>query len=214
MYKILIAEDHAIVRLGIILIVKELYPGTVVTEADNFDLALSFLEKEDFDLLILDINLPGGDYVHMIEAVKMRDDNISILIFSNYDEELYALQFLKSGADGYLQKDAQPDEISTALDKLLKKDKYISDIVQKQLLNTITGRKDKTDTESLSNREWEIMRLLIKGSSPSEIKRILNIQLSTISTYKARIFEKMKVSNVLELADKVKFLKKNNIPHS
>lgn len=204
---ILIAEDHGIVRLGTRLLIKEMYPLAQVAEATNFKSTLQQLEKKQFDLLILDINIPGGDSIQMIQAVRNMQQDIPILILSSYDESIYAIRYLKAGANGYLQKESDPQEIKTAIHKVLHNQPYASDTVQQQLFQSLSATRNPQGAfklKNLSDREIEIMHLLAKGVSPTEIKNKLHIQLSTISTHKARIFEKMEVSNVVELAEKLR----------
>lgn len=205
---ILIAEDQSVVRLGTIILIKELYPDAEIREVQTFDEVLKHLSIRVFDLLILDIHIPGGDNLQMVEAVQMRQPDLPILIFSAYDEHLYALRYLQAGALGYLQKETEPENVKLAIKKVLNKERYISDKMQHQLLDNLLYDKSNAygNTNALSNREMEVMNLLIKGHSPSEIKIILNIQSSTISTYKERIFGKMNVSNVMELAEKIRLI--------
>lgn len=206
---ILIAEDHGIVRLGTRLLIKEMYPLAQVAEASNFKSTLQQLGKQHFDLLILDINIPGGDSIQMIQAVRNQQEDIPILILSSYDESIYAIRYLKAGANGYLQKESDPQEIKAAIHKVLHKEPYASAAVQQQLFQSLSATRNPQGAfrlKNLSDREIEIMQLLAKGISPTEIKNKLHIQLSTISTHKARIFEKMEVSNVVELAEKLREL--------
>jgi len=204
---ILIAEDHSVVRMGTAMLIREQYPEAVIREAETFDEVVEILAKESLDLLLLDIHIPGGDNLQMVEAVKLRQPNLPILIFSAYDEQLYAIRYLKSGAQGYLKKTAPHDEIKAAISKVLNGEKYISKIVQEQLVEQLLDPSKKQEgLSSLSNREVEVMQLLVKGASPAEIKSTLNIHDSTISTYKAKIFEKLNVTNVIELAEKVRLM--------
>ena len=204
MYNILIAEDHGIVRIGTTLLVKELFVTVQVDEAGDFNKSLKMLGEKTYDLLILDINIPGGNTFNMIEVARLRQKDLPILIFSSYDEELYALRFLEAGANGYVSKDAPTDEIKVAIKKVLEKKSYVSKLVQDQLLTMFKDKSNKSGITSLSNRELEIIRLLIKGIGTKEAGQILNLQKNTISTYKARIFKKLQVNNIIELADKVK----------
>jgi two-component system invasion response regulator UvrY len=204
---ILIAEDHSVVRMGTAMLIREQYPDAVIREAETFDEVVEVLAREPLDLLLLDIHIPGGDNLQMVEAVKLRQPELPILIFSAYDEQLYAIRYLKSGAQGYLKKTAPPDEIKAAIRKVLSGEKYISKIVQEQLVEQLLDPSKKQEgLSSLSNREVEVMQLLVKGASPAEIKSTLNIHDSTISTYKAKIFEKLNVTNVIELAEKVRLM--------
>lgn len=204
---ILIAEDHSVVRMGTAMLIREQYPDAVIREAETFDEVVDILAKGPLDLLLLDIHIPGGDNLQMVEAVKLRQPGLPILIFSAYDEQLYAIRYLKSGAQGYLKKTAPPDEIKAAIRKVLGGEKYISKLVQEQLVEQLLDPTKKQEgLSSLSNREVEVMQLLVKGASPAEIKSTLNIHDSTISTYKAKIFEKLNVTNVIELAEKVRLM--------
>ncbi len=206
MPNILIADDHTIVRYGATLIIKELLPGGQVSEAVNFNQALKLLDSQSFDLLILDINIPGGNNLQMIDVIRLHQPNIKILIFSGYDEQLFALRYLQAGVDGYLVKNSPEDELKTAIRTVLNNEKYLSPTVKQHLLNGLTAKSNmsRNPLHALSNRELEVMQLLIKGSSVADIGTVLSLQISTVSTYKARIFEKLEVGNVIELAEKVR----------
>nr|WP_295873691.1 response regulator transcription factor [uncultured Chitinophaga sp.] len=214
----LIAEDHSVVRMGAILMIRELFPHADIAEAETFDEAIKKLEREPFDMLLLDIHIPGGDTIQMVPAVKLRQAQTAILIFSSYNEALYAPEYLKAGADGYLSKNAPPEEFKSAVQKIFRGKKYISDMLQDRLVNELLKPKQHFhgETTPLSQRETEVMNLLIKGAGAKEIKQALNIHDSTISTYKTRIFEKMQVTNVIELAEKIRMSGsgyRNNILH-
>lgn len=205
MLNILISEDHEIVRVGTTLLIKEMYPSAVVDEADDFYKTLKLLTEKKYDLLMLDVNISGGNTINMIEVVRQRQKEVPVLVFSSYDEELFALRFLEAGANGFVSKDASIEEIRLAIKTVVEKRDYVSSRAQEQLLTLF---KDRGSTKSsglaaLSDRETEIMYLLIKGAGTKEIGTMLNLQKNTISTYKARIFKKLKVDNVVELASKV-----------
>jgi DNA-binding NarL/FixJ family response regulator len=204
MKNVLIADDHAIVRLGMKQIICSL-PGTMpVTEAKTFDEAISLIEAQTFDLLILDINMPGGNNMQMIYAVKLRQPDIRILVFSAYDEILYALNYLQAGADGYIEKNSPDEEFRTAINAVLMGEKYISKAVREQLIGKFTRQQEHHPNpfSVLSPREIEVMNLLTKGLSLIKIAEALHLQLTTVSTYKTRIFEKIGVKNVIALIEK------------
>jgi len=204
MKHVLIADDHAIVRLGMKQIICSL-PGPMnVTEAKTFDEAISLIEAQTFDLLILDINMPGGNNMQMIYAVKLRQPGIRILVFSAYDEILYALNYLKAGADGYIEKNSPDEEFKTAINGVLMGEKYISKAVREQLIGKFTRQQEQHSNPFavLSPREIEVMNLLSKGHPLIKIAEILHLQLTTVSTYKTRIFEKVGVTNVIALMEK------------
>jgi two-component system invasion response regulator UvrY len=206
LYQILIADDHSIVRYGAALVVKELLPAGTIREARNFDELLKLIDTQAFDLLILDINIPGGNYLQMIDVIRLRQPGIKILVFSGYDEQLYALRYLQAGADGYVVKQAPEGELKTAIQTILNNDKYISPAIKQHLINGLSTPKAGSGNplNNLSNREMEVMQQLIKGATIAEIGHTLSLQISTVSTYKSRIFEKMEVNNVVALVEKVK----------
>lgn len=206
MPNILVADDHAIVRYGTTLIIKEMLPGVRVREAENFHQTLKLLDSQPFDLLVLDINIPGGNNLQMIDVIRLHQPRIKILIFSAYDEQLFALRYFQAGVDGYLVKHSPEEELKSAIRMVLNQEKYISPTVKQHLLNGLVARQHTPGNplQALSNRETEVMQLLVKGSGVAEISSALSLQVSTVSTYKSRIFEKLEVSNVIELAEKVK----------
>lgn len=204
MIHVLIADDHSIVRLGIKQIICSLPADVLVTEAKTFDETISLIEVQHFDLLILDINMPGGNNLQMIQAVKLRLPDVRILICSAYEEILYALSYLQTGADGYIEKNSPDDDFKTAINTILAGERYISRAVREQLINKYTKQQDHSPNpfSGLSGREIEVMNLLTKGLPLIKIAEILHLQLTTVSTYKARIFEKTGVKNVIALVEK------------
>jgi DNA-binding NarL/FixJ family response regulator len=205
-YQILIADDHSIVRYGAALVVKEVLPAGTIHEARNFDELLKLIDTRTFDLLVLDINIPGGNYLQMIDVIRLRQPAVKILVFSGYDEQLYALRYLQAGADGYVVKQAPEGELKTAIQTILNNDKYISPAIKQHLINGLNTPKTGSGNplNNLSNREMEVMQQLIKGATIAEISHTLSLQISTVSTYKSRIFEKLEVNNVVALVEKVK----------
>ncbi len=205
-YQVLIADDHSIVRYGTSLVIKELLPTGTIREANNFVQAVKLLDTDRFDLIVLDINIPGGNNLQMIDIVKLRQPHVKILIFSGYDEHLYALRYLQAGADGYVVKQAPEGELKAAIQTIRNNDKYISANVKQHLINGLTTRNAaaRNPLSNLSNREMEVLQQLVKGTSVAEIGVALSLQISTVSTYKSRIFEKMEVTNIVELVEKVK----------
>ncbi|SJZ64853.1 response regulator transcription factor [Sediminibacterium ginsengisoli] len=202
--KILIADDHAIVRYGVSLIIREEVPGSVITEVDNFNDALSLVEKEHFHLLILDINLPGGNSIQMLDQIRQKQPSIKILVFTAYEESTFAIRYMQAGADGYLIKNSAADEIGRALRTVLSSQLYVSDSVKESLLADKLNRhnSEANPLRLLSNRENDVLQLMLQGKSVSEIANMLNVHTTTISTYKNRIFEKMNTRNLVELIEK------------
>jgi len=206
MYNILIADDHSIVRYGLTKIIATLPEPVTVSTVEAFDDAINILSKQSLDLLILDINLPGGNSIQMLHAVRLQRPNIMILIFSAYDEKMYAIDYLLAGADGYLSKNASEEETKLAIHTLLKRDKYMSAVTRQQMLNKLNVHKQPeiNPFAALSVREIEVMNLLVKGIPMQKIAEMLHIQVSTVSTYKTRIFSKLEINSIVELLEKIR----------
>lgn len=205
MLKILIADDHSIVRLGTSMLLKDEYGDLDIFEASNFQQVLDLIKIFPFDLILLDINMPGGDNLGMISSILKINASLKILVFSSYEESVFAMRYIQAGAYGYLSKDTEESIVLKAVKTVLKGDKYISDkLVQTQLTNL---HSNKDEFSLLSEREWEIMNYMIKGLSTTEIAQQLDLRLNTISTYKVRIFQKLNVSNIVELIEKAKLHK-------
>lgn len=204
MVNILMADDHAIVRYGTIALIRELFEEVSVAEAASFDDALKLVEERPFDLLVLDINIPGGNSFQMIDVLRLRQPNLKILIFTAYDEHLYGFRYLQAGADGFLMKNSDEQEIKYAIRSVLNNEKYFGPSVKAYLLDKIHQKKQEVSNPllTLSNRETEVVRLLIQGHGIAEIARLLHLQISTVSTYKVRIFQKLNVRNIVELVER------------
>jgi two-component system, NarL family, invasion response regulator UvrY len=211
MIRVLIADDHAIVRYGTSLLVKEILPEGIIQEAINFEQMIQMLDTHPFDLLILDINIPGGNNLQMIDVIRLRQPAIKILIFSGYDEHLFAIRYLQAGANGYLMKHSSQNELKTAVQTILKNDIYTSAEVKQHMLHSISDKKHppQNPLHMLSDRELEVMQQLITGAPIATIAKNLNLQISTVSTYKTRVFEKLQVTNVVDLVEKVKLYSNN-----
>lgn len=201
---ILIVDDHDVVRYGIILLIKEILPWAKIYQASNFSDALTTLESQKLDLVVLDINIPGGNNVHMLEMLSKKQDGIKVLVFSAYDENLYALRYLQAGAKGYLHKQNSSSDIKSALQTVLDGGTYVSRNIKDTAFNNMLNNKleDLNPIEVLSNRELEVAQMLIFGYGITDISVSLNLQLSTVSTYKTRIFEKLGIENIVQLIDK------------
>jgi len=200
--KILIADDHSVVRQGVSLILRDYFTGMEVTQAETFDSTLEMLKRESFSLMLLDINLPGGNSITMIGDVRAIQEKVKILVFSAYDEDQYALRYIQAGADGYVNKLSSEDKIIEAVKTILAGEKYVSYTLKKLLAQHPDVKLNDNPFYLLSNREMEIMLLLVNGEGNLEIANKLDIKMSTVSTYKSRIFEKLGVNNVVTLAEK------------
>lgn len=202
--KILIADDHSVVRQGMSLILKEAFDGIEVFHTDSFESAIVILKNNQINLLLLDINLPGGNSIDMINDVKQVQNTTKILMFSAFDEDHYALKYMKAGAKGYVNKLSSEDKIIEAVKTVLEGGDYISPKLKAKISENGINKVSNNPLSILSNREMEIAGLLTKGEGNLEIANKLNIGMSTVSTYKSRIFEKLGINNVVSLVEKFK----------
>jgi DNA-binding NarL/FixJ family response regulator len=208
--KILIVEDHPLIQMGLKLLISESESKATVVQCDSFQEGMRLLDQEKFDLLILDIDIPGGANIKMMTMIRNKQPDIVILIHSGYDEQIYALPYIKAGANGFLSKQASHEEFKTALKAVMGKGKYVSYQVQQILLNTIRENnfgKVMNPITSLSPNEMRVMQLLTEGKWTKEIAAIMNVKENTVSTYKRRIFTKLDVVDSIELSKKVSLLK-------
>lgn len=198
--RVLLADDHTIVRSGVKLIIQDLLPSSVFDEASNGDEVIAFVKKNDYELIVLDINMPYTDSVTLVTNVFAYRELSKILIYSMNSEDLYAIRFIKLGVLGYLNKESRSDEIRQALTCVLKGDVYISKKLRKELNEDMHSKKGADNPfEKLSDREIQTVKYLLNGYSLLEIRKILNVHSSTIGTYKARIFEKLKIKTLHDL---------------
>lgn len=204
MKNILIADDHAIVRFGLKQMIITGFSPVMVTDVATFDDVITQLGSHSFDLLILDINLPGGNNLQMLDSIRLRQPFIKILIFSAFDEKLYALKYLQAGADGYLEKTSADAEVKNAVGTILRNEKYMSAFTRQQLLRKLDARGTQDPFAALSGRELDVMNLMTTGAPVTKIAEMLHLHISTVSTYKTRIFTKLEVNNIVELVERIK----------
>jgi two-component system invasion response regulator UvrY len=203
MYNILIIENHEITRYGTRLILTEILGKTEISEATTIEESLIILGEKNFDLILFEIDLPGGNTNNIISQIRNKQKNVKILIFTSRSEDMYALNYLQAGADGFLSKSVSKNEFRKAITTLITTGRYISDNLRDKFINEhlLPGmRRDKTI--KLSRRETEIMHLLSLGKSTSQIAKELHLRNSTVSTFKSRIFEKMQVDNLIDMIKK------------
>ena len=197
--KILICDDHNIVRDGLKQILKQLGGTTLISEAGDGNEALSLLKKETFDILLLDISLPGMNGLEVLKSVKTKWPATNVLMLSMMPQEQYAILALKLGASGYLTKDTASEELLLAVKRISEGGKYISNTLAESLALNLTKDTSRQKHEILSGREFEIMIKLANGKSLQEIGNELFISDKTVSTYRSRIMEKMEMSKNAEL---------------
>lgn len=201
-HKIIIADDHEIVLEGVSTLIKKHFPGSMLLCLTNLLDLKSTLETDTFDLLILDIQIPGGNALQFVENLKNTGSKLPVLVFSAYDEKLHASIYLKAGASGYLEKYAPPEQIIDAVKIVLSGRRYMGEqlkefILDKTLKNNL--KEGAPNVKDLSPREMEVARLLMLGHGINYIAEQLHLSSSAVGTYKKRIFEKLNVINVVQL---------------
>ena len=202
--KFLIADDHSIVRTGLKTVMKGLCPFASFDEAVNGDEVIRLVKTIDYDMMVLDINMPDTDSIALISNVFAHKENSRILIFSMNSELLYAKRFLKMGVLGYLHKEAGAEEIKRAIETVLNGHIFMSTSLKKYFHEERLAIRADNPFEKLTNREMQIAKYLLLGYSASEIRKTLNLHSSTVGTHKVRFFEKLKIKNLYELRELIK----------
>lgn len=195
MIRVFIVDDHPIVREGLKQILRESPDIAVAGEAGNSQEALSLTREHDFDVMLLDISLPGRSGLDILDQIKSLKPEMNVLILSAYPEEQYAVRALRSSADGYLTKASASDELITAIRKVSHGGKYISAALGEKLAFDLAGDTARPLHASLSDREYQVLCMIASGNTVKEIGETLNLSIKTISTYRRRILEKMQMKN-------------------
>jgi two-component system, NarL family, invasion response regulator UvrY len=198
--KILIADDHAIVREGLKQILAETADMVVAGEASNGQEVLELVRKADFDLVLLDLAMPEKDGLDALKELKQEKPHLPVLVLSIYPEEQYAVRVLKAGASGYLTKESAPDELIAAIRKVSQKGKYVSQSLGEKLASYLTADPDQPAHELLSDREYRVMLMIASGKTVTEVAEALFLSVKTISTYRVRALRKMGMKNNAEFA--------------
>jgi two-component system invasion response regulator UvrY len=197
--KILIADDHTIVREGLKQILMDTSDMVVAAEAVNGQEVLDKVWKDDFDVIVLDIAMPGRSGLDILKELKSLKPKLPVLVLSMYPEDQYALRVLRAGADGYLTKESAPNDLITAIRKVYSGKKYISHFLAEKLAFGLETDAARPPHELLSDREYQVMCRISSGKTVKEIADELSLSVKTISTYRARILEKMGMKNNAEL---------------
>ncbi len=195
--KILIADDHHVVRVGTAMILEKNFNHFEVDFAETYGEAKQKIESEKYDLVILDIELPGSILKSMVREIKTISEDILVLIFTSYKENI-ALQYIEEGANGFLNKQSDPENFVKAVESVFKEGYYYTPEIMNEMLK---GNKKKKAVDDLSERELQVFNLLAKGNGNLEIANALNIEESTVGTYKRRVYQKLKISNLVELLE-------------
>lgn len=189
--KILIADDHAVVRRGVRQLLVETVRPEVVEEAESAAEALRKAGERDWDIVILDVSLPGRTGLDVLAELKRSKPGLPVLMLSMHPEDQYAVRAIKTGASGYLTKDQAPEEIARAVRRILNGGFYVSPALAEKLAFALGPDADRPPHEALSDREFEVFRSIASGRAVSEVARELHLSVKTVSTYRTRVLEKM-----------------------
>jgi len=199
MPKILIADDHAVVRKGLMKILTESDAGISVDEAGDGQEALTRVLRERYELVLLDISMPGRGGLEVLKEIRSHRPHLPVLVISMHPEEEYAVRALRAGASGYAIKDTAAKELAGAIRKVLGGGRYVSASLAENLARDLGSKNDRLPHETLSDREYQVLRMIASGKKVSEIAGELSLSVKTISTYRSRILEKMQAKNNAEL---------------
>ena len=210
MTKVLIADDHAIVRAGIRRLIDDHSSMEVSSEASDGNEVLKFVDDQTYDIIVLDINMPNLNGLDTLKELRNKQPNTPVLVLSMYPESQYAIRALRSGASGYLTKEAAPENLIQAIEKIVSGGRYITPELAEQLAYALGSNEHKQENphQVLSDREYQIMCAIASGKSVSEIGKELNLSVKTISTYRTRVFDKMGFENNAQLTH---YVIKNNL---
>jgi len=197
--KILIADDHPIIRNGIKEIIQDISATFIIDEAEDANEVVKKVIDNDYDIIVLDISMPGGGGLNALQQVKQSSPDTKVLMLSTFSDEEYINRALKLGASGYLTKAAATDELDLAIKKIIAGEKYLSSEAAAKMASFIYSHKEKSKHELLSEREYQVFHLIVQGYRTSEAAQELNISPKTISTYRDRIMEKMGMTRNSEL---------------
>ena len=197
--RILITDDHAVVRQGLKLILADHFRKAVFGEAHNAQEVLNLIWKEKWDVVILDITMPGRNGLEVLKEIKRSRPKLPVLVLSMHPEDQFAVRMLKTGAAGYLTKESAGEELVGAINKVVAGGRYVSQSLAERMASYLDIDVQKAPHERLSNREFLILRMIASGESVGQIAKELSLSVSTVSTYRARILEKMDMKNNSQL---------------
>jgi two-component system invasion response regulator UvrY len=197
--KVLIADDHAILRRGLKEILLREFQGACCGEAREAAQVLDQVRSQPWDLVILDVSMPGRSGLDLLSDLKELQPELPVLVLSMYPEDQYAKRVLRAGAVGYMNKETAPEELVNAIRRVLAGGRYISTSFAEKLASELSRDAEGSVHDSLSNREFEVLRMIASGKTNSQIAGELRLSVTTVSTYRARILEKMRMENNAEL---------------
>lgn len=197
--RVLIADDHAIVRQGLRQILSDTPDLTVSGEAENGVQAVQMVRAGEWDVVLMDVSMPDRNGIDALKLIKKEYPRLPVLILSMYPEEQYAIRALKAGAAGYLTKQSAPELLVTAIRQVASGKKYVSPSLAEELANAIGDDSERPPHEKLSDREYQTLCMIASGKTPAKIAEALNLSVKTVSVYRARLLEKMNLRNNAEL---------------
>lgn len=199
MIKVLVADDHAVVRRGLRQILAETPDILVGAEAATAEEARRFLREQRFTAVVLDVNLPGSSGLELLGEIRRARPELPILVLTVYSEDQYAIRAIRAGAAGFLTKESAPDKLVEAVRKVAGGGRYVSAELAETLASLLAGEKGGAVHERLSDREFEILRILASGKTVSEAAQLLSLSVKTVSTHRTRILKKMEMRTNAEL---------------
>jgi two-component system invasion response regulator UvrY len=199
MIKTIIADDHTIVREGLKQILNETNDVSVSGEAKNGGELLEELRRQKFDVVVLDISMPGINGLDALKQIKIINPNLPVLVLSMHPEEQYAIRVLKAGASGYLTKESASEELLNAIRRIASGRKYVSPSLAEKLAVELDVDREKPLHETLSDREYQVLCMIASGRTVKEIAGELSLSVKTVSTYRSRILDKMHMANNAQL---------------
>jgi two-component system, NarL family, invasion response regulator UvrY len=197
--RILIADDHAILRRGLKEILARELEGAVCGEAENAQQVLVQIQNWEWDVVILDVTMPGRSGMDALKDIKAARPKLPVLVLSMHPEDQYGKRVLKAGASGYINKDSAPEELVKAIRKVMAGGRYVNAALAEKLAWDLGADAERPVHEILSDREFEVLRILASGKTVSQIAEDLHLSVNTVSTYRARILEKMNMTTTAEL---------------
>jgi len=201
---LLLADDHSLIRQGIIFMLEDLPFDTFIHQAPDLQKTMEIIKANPVDIIIIDAHFPDGNSLSILPQIKKIRSEAKILVFTGIDENMHALKFIDAGADGFLSKLSEEEEIKRAIIKIKEDGEYISPATQALLMSSVRDRKLINPLFGLTDRELQIAELYSKGYGNLEIANLLDLKQNTISTLKKRIFNKLKIDNIVELIELVK----------
>lgn len=200
----LLADDHSLIRQGVEFLIEEIGFEGEIFHASTLQKVLEAVGMRQIEILVIDAIFPDGNSLNIIAEIKTLKPEIKILVFSGVDESIQSIKYINAGANGFLSKLSEENEIKDAILKIHQTGKYISSITQNLLIDSLHNRSIINPLQKLTERELEIAEMYAKGHGNLEIANILNVKQNTISTIKKRIFDKLHIENVVDLADLIK----------